>query len=229
MKGIFLDIGWTMSYPPSGDWMFSEACYAKMRPALDAIPKERLAAARGAAMQYLNAHHLTLSEAEECEKFHRYFSLIAEALPELGLVERDIRELAKDKVYNTNNYVFYEDVKPALAALQKRCKLGIISDTWPSATRVLKAAGIYGMFGSITFSCDLGVYKPDAKMYEHALRALGLPPEETVFVDDLPRNLEGAAAAGIVPVLIQRENDPHKTEKSPFRFIASLWELEEML
>ncbi|MER3452544.1 MAG: HAD family hydrolase [Acidimicrobiia bacterium] len=45
-----------------------------------------------------------------------------------------------------------------------------------------------------------GVLKPDPRAYRAALDALGVPAATTVFVDDQPTNLEGAASVGLVPV-----------------------------
>jgi putative hydrolase of the HAD superfamily len=45
-----------------------------------------------------------------------------------------------------------------------------------------------------------GVLKPDPKAYLGCLQALGLQAEEAVFVDDQPRNVEGARCLGIPTV-----------------------------
>ena len=42
-----------------------------------------------------------------------------------------------------------------------------------------------------------GIMKPDPAAYELALDALGLPPDRVLFVDDQPKNVAGAEAAGI--------------------------------
>lgn len=229
VKGILLDIGWTMCYPPSGNWMFSEACMAHVDQAvLQSIPKERLESAYGAAREYLDDNHLVLTEDVELARFKTFYTMLAEALPELSLSKRDVEEIAADKVYNMDNYIFYDDVRPTLEELKKHYRLGVLSDTWPSTARLLKCAGISDYFDTVTFSCNLGVYKPDKRMYEHAIQSLGLSPEETIFVDDLLKNLEGADAHGITPVLIARENNPLKVSPCRFRKISTLHELEEI-
>ncbi|MBR5961019.1 MAG: HAD-IA family hydrolase, partial [Clostridia bacterium] len=53
-----------------------------------------------------------------------------------------------------------------------------------------------------TYSCELGVFKPDRRMYLDALAKAGVPAEETVFIDDSVINLDGAAELGITPILI---------------------------
>ena len=46
-------------------------------------------------------------------------------------------------------------------------------------------------------SCQLGVRKPDARIFELALARYGARPEDTFFVDDSAGNIEGARALGI--------------------------------
>jgi putative hydrolase of the HAD superfamily len=47
------------------------------------------------------------------------------------------------------------------------------------------------------WSYQLKVAKPDAAIYEHTLAMLGTRPEETLFLDDKPVNIEAAHALGI--------------------------------
>ena len=46
------------------------------------------------------------------------------------------------------------------------------------------------------------MFKPDQRIYLDALSKCGVPAEKTVFIDDVVRNLDGAAALGIAPILI---------------------------
>ena len=52
-------------------------------------------------------------------------------------------------------------------------------------------------FEHVTNSAEIGVLKPDPRIYAHLLDTNGLAPEETVFFDDMPGNVAGAHAAGI--------------------------------
>ena len=60
-------------------------------------------------------------------------------------------------------------------------------------------------------------------MFLDALEKGGVPAEETVFIDDSPRNLEGAAALGIFPILIAA--NPASDVETPFLKIRDLREL----
>jgi putative hydrolase of the HAD superfamily len=47
------------------------------------------------------------------------------------------------------------------------------------------------------FSCDLGAAKPDPAYFDAVVNALGLPPAEILFFDDLSANVAAARAAGL--------------------------------
>lgn len=46
-------------------------------------------------------------------------------------------------------------------------------------------------------SHELGCMKPDKASFCHVLNTLGVPPEETLFFDDTPANIEAARSLGI--------------------------------
>jgi putative hydrolase of the HAD superfamily len=52
-------------------------------------------------------------------------------------------------------------------------------------------------FEGAVISAELGVLKPDPKIFAHLLDAHGLKPGETIFLDDVLRNVEGARAVGM--------------------------------
>lgn len=53
---------------------------------------------------------------------------------------------------------------------------------------------------AVVLSGDVGMAKPDPRIYAVAAARLGLPPSECIFVDDLVDNVRGAAAAGMAGV-----------------------------
>ncbi len=54
----------------------------------------------------------------------------------------------------------------------------------------------FGRLRHIVVSGDVGLSKPDPRIFELTARHAGLAPAELLFVDDSPRNVEAAAAAG---------------------------------
>ena len=55
----------------------------------------------------------------------------------------------------------------------------------------------------IVYSHEVGMKKPDPGIYQLCLDRLGLPPEETVFVDDVEENCAAARALGMSAVLFE--------------------------
>ena len=209
VKGIFFDLGWTLVYPPSGDWEFTQSAQKLFNwEVYQSLPKERTAAVRKEANDYLEAHHHISTLEEEYDRMLQYFTIVAQKLPELGATRQDIEATALEKVYQSQHtYNLMEDAIPTLEALKGRYKLGIISDTWPSIVPVLERFGILPYFDAITYSFQLGCFKPNPRMFQDALSKMGLPAQECVFIDDVARNLEGAAKVGIQPVQIRVKPD----------------------
>lgn len=53
------------------------------------------------------------------------------------------------------------------------------------------------LFDRLFFSAVCGMIKPNADIFTHVCRECGIKPEETLFVDDNPKNIDGAEAVGI--------------------------------
>lgn len=58
-------------------------------------------------------------------------------------------------------------------------------------------------FDAHVFSHEVGLLKPDAAIYQYALKKYGLAAERTVFLDDLPANVEGARRVGMQAIHFQ--------------------------
>jgi putative hydrolase of the HAD superfamily len=58
-------------------------------------------------------------------------------------------------------------------------------------------------FHHLTWSCELRMAKPDAAIYLHTLDKLGVAPQESLFIDDIQRNIDAARALGIDGILFQ--------------------------
>jgi putative hydrolase of the HAD superfamily len=55
----------------------------------------------------------------------------------------------------------------------------------------------WALFEGVSNSAEIGCLKPDPRIYRHLLDTNGLVAEETVFLDDMPGNVEGARAIGM--------------------------------
>jgi putative hydrolase of the HAD superfamily len=56
---------------------------------------------------------------------------------------------------------------------------------------------------AVTLSFEIGAVKPEPEIYRACLDALGVEPAEALFVDDRPRNVEGARALGIDAIVYE--------------------------
>lgn len=66
---------------------------------------------------------------------------------------------------------------------------------------------IADLFDVIVISNEIGVIKPDPKIYLVTLERLGLQAQETIFIDDLERNVIGAEQVGMHGVLFKSTDE----------------------
>lgn len=82
-------------------------------------------------------------------------------------------------------------------------RLGIVSNSDGRVEEALAASGLRDYFDVVIDSSLVGVEKPDPAIFRAALNALGLGPEEALYVGDLYEvDVLGARAAGIEAVLL---------------------------
>lgn len=90
-----------------------------------------------------------------------------------------------------------ESAKPVLDELSKRWPLVLVSNFYGNVEAVIKDFGIDGYFKSIVESAEVGVRKPDPKIFELGVKALKIKPEETLVVgDSLRKDIEPAESLG---------------------------------
>ncbi len=65
----------------------------------------------------------------------------------------------------------------------------------------LDTAGIRGLFDVVVVSDDIGIWKPEAGIFEYAMNKVGVTAEQSVYVGDHPVNdIQGALNARMQPV-----------------------------
>ena len=75
---------------------------------------------------------------------------------------------------------------------------GLLSNAWSDAREMLtKRRPCMDAFHISIFSCEVGLAKPDPEIYRTIIRLCGIEPDEAIFVDDFPENIEAANAFGI--------------------------------
>ena len=203
---IFFDVGYTLDRPASGDWMFTKKFLELAGDQLKRHHEKEIREARETGLRFLEKSHLITDTDAEIQNFIGYYTIISDCLG-LGLSAEETEQAARDRACNMKNYIPYPGIAEVLGSLSQTHKLGIISDTWPSIEPQLEYIGVSQYLSFTTFSCFVGVFKPDRRIYLDALNKCGVPAEKTVFIDDAVRNLDGAAALGITPILIAANPD----------------------
>lgn len=85
--------------------------------------------------------------------------------------------------------------------LKRHYTIGLLSNTWyPDGRTLLLHYGIADAFNYSLTSAEVGIKKPDARIFHLALDRAGCGPEQAVFVDDLEDNIFAARDLGLIPV-----------------------------
>ena len=103
----------------------------------------------------------------------------------------------------------YEGIITTLPALRARgFRLGIITDSAASSVekqRWMRGQGLHLEWDAFADSAEVGVRKPDARMYQTALDQAGVRAESAVFVGHDAEELAGARAVGMHTVAFNHD------------------------
>jgi len=123
----------------------------------------------------------------------------------------------------------YGDAAPALEELKRRgLKLGVISNFDSRLYDVLRACGLDHFFDSVHVSSRSGAAKPDAAIFQTALIYHAVEARMAWHIgDSLREDFEGAMAAGLNAVLLDR--DDSFAENAPANRITTLEQIVTLL
>jgi len=131
--------------------------------------------------------------------------VLAERLyDQLGIVQRREETLLLADALGGPRYRtwLWDGVSGALSALHRAgVRMGVIADTHLTGRMMrgaLTGVGLADLFGAIVCSCDLGVQKPDRRIFEAARASLSEPSMGPVLYvgDNLVKDIDGATAYG---------------------------------
>lgn len=84
-----------------------------------------------------------------------------------------------------------------LRSIKPKYKTGLISNAWSGLRDYIVREKFDDAFHHMVISAEVGVAKPDPKIYHIALEQLQVKPKEAVFVDDFYENIEACEKIGI--------------------------------
>jgi putative hydrolase of the HAD superfamily len=91
-----------------------------------------------------------------------------------------------------------KDMVLLIARLKKSYKTGLLSNSSIEyLSRIIARHELESLFDAMTISAEVGIIKPDPRIFEHILDRLGVGAAEAVLIDDNPRNVEAASRLGI--------------------------------
>jgi len=171
------------------------------------VSEEQAAAGFMAEIAYYLDHHLDGSDPERLERLRDRCA--DELRSGLGVPELD-HATARRAMLGSLEFEPYPDVLPALRELRDSGVTLVIASNWDcSLPEWLRPAGILELVDGVVTSAEVGAAKPAPRVFQRALAVAGVEPGEALHVGDkVDNDIEGATAAGVRGVLLQREGEP---------------------
>lgn len=135
----------------------------------------------------------------------------------IPLQEKEVQQI--ESFFSTRDVSLYPDVMDALKELKKmKVKMGLVSNTQSiGIKKELKDLGLEKYFSGYGLSFEVGVLKPDSRLFLHALKQLKVKPAEALMVgDSLGTDILGGKAAGLQTCLIDRLGRQAKVKECDF-------------
>jgi putative hydrolase of the HAD superfamily len=219
-KGVLFDAGDTLitADPPVHEVALTVAgqFFPDLAPPL-------LLSALTAARTFFRKYYVNYSSQEENRLLADMAQAMRTALRGTADVDIDFLPFVK-QVRDTLRYRPFPDALPTLRGLHEQSKTLAVVSNWDLALPTLLAElGLAEFFNFILPSAEIGIEKPDGRIFRLALQRLGLSPQEVVHIgDQYEADVVGARAVGITPILLDRKG---QTRHPDVICISSLAEL----
>jgi putative hydrolase of the HAD superfamily len=137
----------------------------------------------------------------------------------VGVTDEQIRKLIADdiRMWSILNPTM---VDWAVRISRSGFKTGILSNIPFEIADVFKEFDWVKGFTHNTWSCYLRTAKPDPAIYHHVIDALGVRPDEALFIDDRQENVLSAEAVGLQGIIFR--SVPQLQQELEVRGLASI-------
>jgi 2-haloalkanoic acid dehalogenase type II len=134
------------------------------------------------------------------------------------------------KEYIEKEVKIYPNVYNVLNSLrQMNLKLGIISNSDTYLTKcMLKKFSLDKFFDVVVTSSMSKAYKPNPKIFKVGLLKLGFSANQTVFIGNSDKDIQGAKSVGMITVLLKTK-ETSKLQASPDFIISNLDEVSQLV
>lgn len=135
-----------------------------------------------------SAMHASLGRITLLQHWQNVGNLLGIQPPEL---ETFLRRFWSADGIDTDLVVFIRALKPQF-------RIGLLSNAWDNLRSLIQQEWqIADVFDELVISAEVGLAKPEPRIYEMAVNRFGIQPREAVFLDDLERNIQAAREAGL--------------------------------
>jgi putative hydrolase of the HAD superfamily len=193
---VLFDSGGVLMRPIGGRWNPRPDFEQLLTAAVPGLALDDIAAAIAVGEDFLRAAGRTPAY----DDYHRTILQRLGVEPTVELLAHLTRPVDPRTILET-----FPEVLPTLRELKRRgVRMAVVSDAWPDLPQLHAALGMDGYFEAYAISAVLGSRKPDPRMYRYASDALGLPPEDCLFLDDDPSHVAAAIALGYPGLAVLR-------------------------
>lgn len=128
-------------------------------------------------------------------------------------------------------HTLFSDVADSLTHLRETYQLALVTNGAPDLQREkIQGANLARFFDTILISGEVGVGKPDCRIFGLALDALSASPSEIVMIgDSLTRDILGAQRAGLKGIWMNRSGSDATDQVTPDVQITNLSQLHKRL
>ena len=119
--------------------------------------------------------------------------------------------------------------REVLGPLKSRFKMGVVSNFYGNLDRILEEAKLDRFFAAVADSSRVGIFKPDARIFEHALKKLQCAPETVAMIgDSLAKDCAPAHKLGMRTVWLRTEPRSDEDSGAPDVTIGSIDEVAQI-
>ena len=164
---------------------------------------------------------------------HKDFWQITEASLDKSMKAFNIDSSMKNELLNLYKILSpYKEVSETLKALkEKKFKLAILSNGTPSLlNELVKSNNLNNLFDDIFSIEEVGVYKPDSKVYDIPVKKYKIKKDEIAFLSANTWDVSGGGNYGYQAIWVNRNNNIFDNlDYKPISEIKSLKELINLI
>ena len=203
IKAILIDVGGVLALGESSKWkkgkFIPSGVHLNMAKKLKTSIDQYL---DSIDTNYVSAITGKISKQKVIETLSRNF----------GIASKKLKKFYIDSY--KKNFKQNKELFNKLFKLKKQgYKIAVLSDQWFLSKEALMPEKIYKNFDETIVSCDVGVRKPNQKIYQLAVKKLKVSPKEILFIDNQKWNILPAKKLGMNTILFKSNKQLFSDEK----------------